>query len=227
MNHQCYYLWTELLYPYINSPISVDFFNLFVEVLIVTVNETWESNLYFIVNINFFNGSNDLSNCLKRVNFILNVISIGMNDDQIKFLASRRSDVVAPGWNLILTESSLKTSRLLTCLTIESPTIIISFLDVDFITQWFSLLFEFLFSFSLIEKLLLSTGLYLLSLGDLLPITGLLSLPWTYRTGTWWDWWSTNLFLLSNNLLKRFCLLKMPSFQNLTLWFKVFSSFCQ
>ena len=105
------------------------------------MNETLESTLHFIVNINFFNGSNDLSNFLKRVNFILNVISIGMNDDQIKFLASRRSDVVyniicggtrmesdfdwiitkdltpiissvvAPGWNLILTESSLKTSR--------------------------------------------------------------------------------------------------------------------
>ena len=45
------------------------------------VNETPESTLYFIVNINFFNGSNDLSNFLKRVNFILNVISIGMNDD--------------------------------------------------------------------------------------------------------------------------------------------------
>ena len=86
------------------------------------MNDTWESNLYFIVNINFFNGSNDLSNFLKCANFILNVISTGMNDDHIRFLGSNRSDVVyniirmAPGWHLILTESSLETSRPFTCL---------------------------------------------------------------------------------------------------------------
>ena len=132
--------------------------------------------MYFIVNINFFNGSNDLSNFLKCANFILNVISTGMNDDHIRFLGSNRSDVVyniirmAPGWHLILTESSLETSRPFTCL--------FCFFDVEFITPRFSLLFEFLFSLNLTWRLLLSTGLYFLSLGDMLPLTGPLWLPW-------------------------------------------------
>ena len=139
--------------------------------------------MYFIVNINFFNGSNDLSNFLKCVNFILNVISTSINDDHIRFLGSNRSDVVyniirmAPGWHLILTESSPETSRPFTCLIIESPTIII-FFDVEFITPRFFLLFEFLFSLNLTWRLLLSTGLYFLPLGDMLPLTGPLWLPW-------------------------------------------------
>ena len=58
-------------------------------------------------------------NFLKCVNFILNVISTGMNDDHIRYFASSWSDVVyissvmAVGWHLILTESSLQTFHML------------------------------------------------------------------------------------------------------------------
>ena len=54
------------------------------------------------------------------------------------------SSLVAPRWQLILTESSLETSCPFTCLIMESPKIIISFFGVEFITP--SLLIEFLFS---------------------------------------------------------------------------------
>ena len=99
------------------------------------------------------------------------------------------------------------------CMTVplimESPTIIVSFLDVEFIAPWFSLLFEFFF-LSLTWRLLLCTNLHFLSLGDLLPLW----LPWIYWTRTWWGWWSTSLLLFSNDLSISFYLLKMPSFKN-------------
>ena len=57
-------------------------------------NDTWKSNFYFIVNIDFFNGSNDLSNFLKCANLTLNVISTSMNDNHIRSLGSSRSDLV-------------------------------------------------------------------------------------------------------------------------------------
>ena len=99
------------------------------------------------------------------------------------------------------------------CMTVplimESPTIIVSFLDVEFIAPWFSLLFE-IFFLSLTWRLLLCTNLHFLSLGDLLPLW----LPWIYWTRTWWGWWSTSLLLFSNDLSISFYLLKMPSFKN-------------
>ena len=88
------------------------------------MNSTWKSNVYFIVNINYFNGNSNLSNFLKSVTLIL---------------------------NLIFTELSLETSRPFPCLMMESPTIIISFFDAEFITLCFSLLFGFLFSLNLTE----------------------------------------------------------------------------
>ena len=71
------------------------------------------------------------------------------------------------------------------------------------------------FSLNLTWRLLLSTDLHFLSLGDLLPLAEPLWLPWIYWTGTWWDWWSASLLLLSNNLSISFWLLKTSSFKNL------------
>ena len=58
-------------------------------------------------------------NFLKCVKFILNVISTVMNDDRIRYFAISWSDVVyissvmAIGWHLILTESSLQIFHML------------------------------------------------------------------------------------------------------------------
>ena len=62
-------------------------------------------------------------------------------------------------------------------LIMESQTTIVYSLDVGFITPWFSFLLAFLFSLNLTWRLLLSTGLFFLSLEDLLPLTGPLWLP--------------------------------------------------
>ena len=62
-------------------------------------------------------------------------------------------------------------------LIIESQTIIVYFLDVGFITSWFSFILAFLFSLNLTWRLLLSTGLFFLSLEDLLLLTGPVWLP--------------------------------------------------
>ena len=93
--------------------------------------------MYFIVNIDFFNDSNDLYNLLERVNIILNVISTGMNDGHIRFPPSSRSDVV---YNVICGGTRMASSPF-TCLIMEFPTIIIIyfifFFDVKFNTVIF------------------------------------------------------------------------------------------
>ena len=124
--------------------------------------------MYFIVNIDFFNDSNDLYNLLECVNIILNVISTGMNDGHIRFPPSSRSDVV---YNVICGGTRMASSPF-TCLIMEFPTIIIIFFFFFFF-NFYTLIFFFIsnfFSLNLTWRPFWSTGLYFLSLGDLISI---------------------------------------------------------
>ena len=144
-----------------------------------------------------------------------------MNDDHIRSLACSRSDVV---YNIVCGGTQMASdfywivSRNLTPIHMLNHGIsndnYFFFWCRVYNTMIFFIIQIFIFSqFNL--GLLLSTGLYFLSLGDLLPLTEPLWLNWIYWTGTWWNCWSTSLLSFSNNLAISFCLLKMPSFKKL------------
>ena len=99
------------------------------------------------------------------------------------------------------------------CMTVplimESPTIIVSFLDVEFITPWFSLLFEFFFSQFNLETVVM----YQLAF----PVIGRSASTLTtlnILNGNLMRLMITSLLLFSNDLLISFYLLKVPSFKN-------------